>query len=209
MKRQARDNQKARLYRAERAAFIGSPYGWDAYEIERDKIFCHTAPESVWAHGGCGHRSHMGERQPNGDVDWYWFKKRGVWAPEALRTVPECQAYVDQVERRLGLFGTGHRGWQVTPGKGARWATARSNGVINLPRWARSRPVILHEIAHHLSREPQYASHGPEFAREYVDLVRLMLGPIAARRLLDAFRAERVKVGPATESAVAACRKAR
>lgn len=104
-------------------------------------------------------------------------------------TVPECQAYVDQVlasefwRRRFPRYTR----VTVKDGRG-RW-----HGVANkpkrellLPRVSRNERAILHELAHVVT-SLRFAPHGPEFARTYVDLVRAIKGDAAARVLLEAF----------------------
>lgn len=51
---------------------------------------------------------------------------------------------------------------------GQRKATASADHVIKLPRWARSRWVILHEMAHRLT--PQDEAHGPRFVGVLIGL---------------------------------------
>jgi putative metallohydrolase (TIGR04338 family) len=79
-------------------------------------------------------------------------------------TVAECQKYVNKVlnsKAVLDMFSSKelHHGALVVTvldGRGHRRATATTDGrgglVINLPKWARSKFVILHELAHHLQK---------------------------------------------------------
>jgi putative metallohydrolase (TIGR04338 family) len=59
----------------------------------------------------------------------------------------------------------------VTDGRGRRHACG-SRAEIKLPRWARTRPVVLHECAHGLADD----KHGPRFVARYVDLLERFLG---------------------------------
>jgi hypothetical protein len=59
---------------------------------------------------------------------------------------------------------------EVTDGRGRRHACG-SRAVIKLPRWARTRPVVLHECAHGLADD----KHGPRFVARYVDLLQQFL----------------------------------
>jgi putative metallohydrolase (TIGR04338 family) len=59
----------------------------------------------------------------------------------------------------------------VADGRGRRHACG-SRQVIKLPRWARTRPVVLHECAHGLADD----QHGPRFVARYVDLLERFLG---------------------------------
>jgi hypothetical protein len=84
-----------------------------------------------------------------------------------------CQALVEVAYRwREGPLSLRRGGAppQVADGRGRRHACG-SRQVIKLPKWARTRPVVLHECAHGLAPD----KHGPEFVRVYVDfLVRFM-----------------------------------
>ncbi|WP_159709790.1 TfoX/Sxy family DNA transformation protein [Geminicoccus flavidas] len=76
----------------------------------------------------------------------------------------ECRTLVAAVfARRLGPDAVPPR---VEDGRGRRHA-AGSREVIKLPRWARTRPVVLHECAHGLATD----GHGPDFVRAYVELL--------------------------------------
>lgn len=60
---------------------------------------------------------------------------------------------------------------RIEDGRGRRHA-AGSRQVIKLPRWARTRPIVLHECAHGLSTD----AHGPDFVRVYLELLAAFLG---------------------------------
>ncbi len=117
-----------------------------------------------------------------------------VDAGRSLPTVPSMQAWVD------GLVATdwfvarwGDRAFEVRPGFGHRRATADAvNGVLQMPKWARSELVLLHEIAHCLT-PLTFASHGPEYAGVLLALARRGIGPGTAQLLEDAFARERVR----------------
>ena len=117
-----------------------------------------------------------------------------VDAGRRLPTVGRMQAWVD------GLVATewfvarwGERSIEVRPGFGHRRATADAvNGVLQMPKWARSELVMLHEIAHCLT-PLTLASHGPEYAGVLLALARRGIGPGTAQLLEDAFARERVR----------------
>lgn len=117
-----------------------------------------------------------------------------VDAGRRLPTVERMQAWVD------GLVATdwfaarwGRRSFEVRPGFGHRRATAdQANGVLQMPRWARSELVLLHEVAHCLT-PATLAGHGPEYAGVLLALARRGMGPATAQRLEDAFASERVR----------------
>lgn len=120
----------------------------------------------------------------------------GFSGPPLFKTAAECQSFVDDVCRTEGIEPI-----MVKDGRGRVNAGAYfASRTITLPRWARSRHVILHEIAHHMNRDlnpAPLAPHGPEFARTYLDLVRRILGSDEALSLLACFKIHRVKVGKA------------
>lgn len=60
-------------------------------------------------------------------------------------------------------------GWappELTDGRGRRHACG-SRAVIKLPRWARTRAIVLHECAHGMADD----QHGPRFVAVYVALL--------------------------------------
>lgn len=110
-----------------------------------------------------------------------------------LPTVERMQAWVD------GLAATdwfvalwNDRAFEVRPGFGHRRATAVENGVLQMPKWARTELVLLHEVAHCLT-PVTVASHGPEYAGVLLTLARRGMGPGTAQHLEDAFARERVR----------------
>ena len=85
----------------------------------------------------------------------------------------------------------------VADGRGTRWARG-SLRRINLPIWARTLPVVLHESAHGITSrfDATAAPHGPLFVRIYIDLAsRFMDIPISDLR--RSARAKRIRVGRA------------
>lgn len=110
-----------------------------------------------------------------------------------LPTVEKLQAYVDDLAASDWFHSRwGRRTFDVRPGHGHRRATAAPNGVLQLPRWARTDVVVLHEVAHCLT-PVQYAAHGPEYAGILLSLVRRAVDPGTAQRLEDAFTHHRVR----------------
>lgn len=59
--------------------------------------------------------------------------------------------------------------------------------------WAQREIVILHEIAHHLTRTTRPA-HGPEFCAEFLRLVHEYMGPEIHLLLLDALHQNGVSI---------------
>ena len=78
----------------------------------------------------------------------------------------------------------------VTDGRGRRHACG-SPEAIKLPRWARTRAIVLHECAHGLARD----MHGPEFVAIYVLLLERFAG-LDQDALRASLTAARVAVAP-------------
>lgn len=110
-----------------------------------------------------------------------------------LPTVAGMQAYVDGlVAADWFVARWGERCFEVRPGFGHRRATADSNGVLQMPKWARTELVLLHEVAHCLT-PVAYAPHGPEYAGVLLAVARRGMGPATAQSLEDAFARQRVR----------------
>lgn len=115
-----------------------------------------------------------------------------------LSSVDDIQGYVDSV--------TESQWWQnrsaitrvyIRDGRGRRSAGAWANrnralGYITMPRRLRRELYILHELAHIMTLE-RYASHGCEFASNYLALVTRWMGRAIAVHLRNSFRQHRVK----------------
>ncbi len=191
-----RDTQRQRVYDAEARAFAGQHRAFTDHGGRGEYVGrCRAGSPAA------GPGSYVGEYAPAGDIVWYRQRVTRKWHPGALRTIRDCQAFVDRVvgsrwwRARQGDRGIGHV--TVRDGRGrSRTACADyfvgTGRVIKLPLWGRTRPVILHELAHHLAGLE--AKHGPDFARAYLDLVRRWIGRDAAARLRAEYRAGRVKV---------------
>ena len=63
---------------------------------------------------------------------------------------------------------------------------------IWMPRWSRSKLVILHELCH-VFIPPHLPWHGCDFARAELEAVRRWIGPKAKRILREEFKRERVR----------------
>jgi hypothetical protein len=84
-------------------------------------------------------------------------------------------------------------GLRVKDGRGCRWARGFRDHVT-LPIWARTRPVVLHEMAHAATGEN--AKHHWPFAAAYLMLVGTFMGAAARDRLKAEFRKQRVRFAP-------------
>ena len=76
----------------------------------------------------------------------------------------------------------------VLDGRGRRSAWG-SWYNIKLPRWARTRWIILHEYTHAITSD----KHGPSFAKTYLALVRRFIGHTEGEILKIAYKQYRVK----------------
>lgn len=108
--------------------------------------------------------------------------------------IEACQQYVDWIlgsawfQRR---WGTGWRVDVVQKSGGSAYGGSRGHkrGRMTLPVFARSEPVILHELAHVLTNHDQLiAHHGPEFCGVYLELVRYAVGKEAAAQVRSQFQ---------------------
>lgn len=88
-------------------------------------------------------------------------------------SVESVQAYCDKVTGMVKDIPV-----RVRARKGDSYAHYKS-GVVAVPdgrhRWAMREIVILHELAHHLTRHA--GGHGPEFVAAFIDLLSRVMGP--------------------------------
>lgn len=111
-------------------------------------------------------------------------------------TLKDCQKFVDKIMSRKYVIEKYRMKSPiiVLDGRGRRKACAtfhHGNRAIKLPKWSRTRFVILHEVAHHLTN---LDGHKPEFASCLLDLVRHFLGKESADALQGAYHFKGVKV---------------
>lgn len=112
----------------------------------------------------------------------------------------DVMSFVRQVESSatwLKLLAKSHLkpwpgGLAVQDGRGCRMARGGRSYLV-LPMWARTKPVILHEMAH--SATPG-AGHGWPFAAAFLVLVGQFLGAQARDALKASFRKGRVRFTP-------------
>lgn len=112
-----------------------------------------------------------------------WERALPGW-PGPRFSLADCQGLVNRIWHDAG---TGSRP-EVRDGRGRRHACyCPSTHQIRLPRWSRSRMIVLHEIAHALLRRREdLAWHGPEFAGVYLDLLVRHAGVALAEALASA-----------------------
>jgi len=84
----------------------------------------------------------------------------------------DCGITLEECDRLIRKVWSDYRPGQEPPklvdGRGRRRACG-SRWEIKLPRWARCRIVVLHEIAHSLQQQQPW--HGPEFARLFLEMI--------------------------------------
>jgi putative metallohydrolase (TIGR04338 family) len=135
----------------------------------------------------------------------------GVKQCKGTMTLKECQAFTNKVLARKYVKDTYGSISSITvlDGRGRRRACATylyGKRVIKLPLWSRNEYVILHEIAHHLTR---LDGHKAEFASCLLDLVRHFLGKDSADALQGAYHFKGVKVVGKNGAVKARCPESR
>lgn len=121
-----------------------------------------------------------------------WVGREVVTLPPVARfgSVPAAQAFVDQVlaDPRTAASYPGVGPARVEAKRGFRSATY-TTGTIHIPaadprgRWALTKAVVLHEIAHHLVHQLGEPGHGRAFRAALRHLYALHVGPGAAALL--------------------------
>lgn len=125
-----------------------------------------------------------------------------VEANEVLPAVEDIERFVRHVwslKRVQDAFPRAVVEWRlgrpaVHDGRGRKSACG-AMGFISMPVWSRKKWVVLHELAHVISRRTDcyIAGHGWEYAACYLLLVRYVLGVDAHDRLKAEFKAHRVR----------------
>lgn len=105
------------------------------------------------------------------------FQRARVYRWEAEHVFPQAGERLSLQQCRA-LVEAAYR-WREQPGPDSAWAPPRvtdgrgrrhacgSREVIKLPRWARTRAIVLHECAHGMADD----QHGPKFVGVYVALL--------------------------------------
>lgn len=117
--------------------------------------------------------------------------------------IQECQAVVDMICKSRfwkSLLRRNGKNWLVEERihcvpvkKDAHTATwDEDNLMIHLPKSSFVKWIIIHELAHAATTN-KAPSHGPEFARTYLQLVKRFMGQRAYQRLLAEFRVGKVR----------------
>lgn len=125
----------------------------------------------------------------------YVLLKEGMAGRERLATVEEMQAWVDKITASAWWRKRYPRVTKITvqPGAGQRRALAFPyRRIISMPKWSRTKGIILHEITH-LVVPTHLAAHGWEYCAEYLAIVKHFLGKADHDALKAAFDSERVR----------------
>ena len=121
-----------------------------------------------------------------------------VFDPGEKMTLEEVEQFVHEVwnfkplRMKKNGFVTPYNKPRVSDGRRRR-SGASFGGRIALPKFARNKWYILHELAHEITFR-DLAGHGPEFCGNYLWLVESILGFESREKLGAAFRAHRVKI---------------
>ncbi len=99
---------------------------------------------------------------------------------------------VQHVFPQINVYGVPN----IKDGRGQRRALAWGGHTIGIPRWARNSHIVLHELAHIVSKRkfgPNIQGHGWEYCETYLTLTLYVLGREAHDALKASFKANRVK----------------
>jgi hypothetical protein len=104
-----------------------------------------------------------------------YFWESVIALPDAANqplTLKECARLVKRVYKLYDKAAP-----RIQDGRGTRNAYG-SPWAINLPRWARTGRVVLHEAAHGLTKIycPNKAAHGAEFVAIFAELLHIIYG---------------------------------
>ena len=186
------DSQRSKVYAAERAAFGSGLYRED-WTLEE----CWIEAQRVL------NRKVLQRHYPEARVLASQAKKptdvTSLYYPNVLYTGKKTKSVVGDGQDRLAL--------RVSSNSGARGG----QGAISLPKWARNRYVVAHEVAHCIA--PDQSKHNWEFCAIYLELVKYFCGKADAERLQAEFKAHKVKFRaprkrtPLTEEQKAAARE--
>ena len=116
-------------------------------------------------------------------------------------SIEDVREFVDKIMDSNWLKGKypyayGHSKVIVKDGRGRRKAGGCFT-YITMPKWSRSKLVVLHELAHSITERQyvgcQVASHGREFCSILISLTRRWISKDVGRALKAAFKKYRVK----------------
>jgi putative metallohydrolase (TIGR04338 family) len=119
-----------------------------------------------------------------------------------LPSVEDIEAYVAKTFASKQVRKAFKRCYWSLPeaidGRSLKWAWA-DKSVVFMPKWARREGILLHELAHTITRReygPNVEGHGWQFCATYLKLVLFMMGREAHDLLKTAMISNRVKFHP-------------
>lgn len=108
------------------------------------------------------------DKQQDAVYAWEW---EGLNLPDTEDWIPaQVQRFINRVWR--AYFDSPPP--QFDDGRGRSTAYARGDFTLCLPRWARNRSLVLHELTHAMlwKISPRLVEgHGPEYVRLYIELM--------------------------------------
>lgn len=126
--------------------------------------------------------------------------------PGESMTLDECRLLVEKVcrskvvqQRYPWACMIDACGIEIADGRGTRLARGSAHR-LNLPKWARCKYVVLHELAHALTDEHDGAWHDWRFAECYLYLVRVFMGRGYEDSLKREFKSRKVRHRPKRQS---------
>jgi len=114
---------------------------------------------------------------------------------EKFKDLKEVNTYINHILSShywKKLNGSWHI--EVRDGRGRKAACAFDRETIALPKWARQDVVIIHELAHTVVNfnSRKVASHGREFAKTFLGLVKRFMGRESYLLLKESYKKNHV-----------------
>lgn len=123
-----------------------------------------------------------------------------------FETLEQCGDFAKQIIcSNYWKQNKGLKRYKITDGRGRGSACYKpkahgySHDMICLPKWARSRWIIIHEFSHFLTYRTHGSStqwHGGIFCRHYIELLNELIGQEECSRLETCFRESGVRILP-------------
>lgn len=122
------------------------------------------------------------------------------WSASEEMSLKECEKLIDRLlgrhykwkgERRRVRWG----GYRLADGRGSRSGAANDH-YIRLPKFARNRGYVAHEVAHMIHFRLMWvkeAAHGWEYCSIYLQVVTAVFGKEASDELKESFKKHKVK----------------
>lgn len=117
-------------------------------------------------------------------------------------TIAQCEEYANKIiNSEYWKSQKGLKRFKLRDGRGRVHACSkgrkkgRGSDVYFLPRWSRSRWIIIHEFSHGLTNKTDKGTsdHGAVFCKHYLMLIRELLGEDSYKMLVSKFNENSVK----------------